>query len=265
MTEKIKTDDAVFFYDTIAEEKPYIAFKPRNHESLCFVTNGTLAYEHLGKTELIKEGQVGYIARGSTDKSSAYNCPKVSYIAVDFNFDKTNPAPNSALLLETVCSKSASYKYEKLFKYALDEYTSKRIGSQMICGGILQQIIGMLYNDRAYSALNAQKANKLKKSIDFLKQNYQNPDLTVKELAETANISEKHFRRLFVEIYDKNPHEFLRDFRLNTAEPLLLNTSKQISDIAVQCGFSDVYSFSHCFKKHMGISPKKYRETQYDK
>lgn len=265
MTEKIKTDDAVFFYDTITKEKPYIAFKPRNHESLCFVTSGTLAYERLGKTELINEGQVGYIARGSTDKSSAYNCTKVSYIAVNFNFDKMSSAPNSTLSLETVCSKSTPYKYEKLFKHALDEYTSKRIGSQMICGGILQQIIGMLYNERTYSTLNTQKVNKLKKSIDFLKQNYQNPDLTVKELAETANISEKHFRRLFVEIYDKSPHEFLRDFRLNTAEPLLLNTSKQISDIAVQCGFSDVYSFSHCFKKHMGISPKKYRETQYGK
>ena len=262
MSETINTDDAIFFYDTLTEGKPYISFEPRNHESLCFVTSGTLAYENEGETELIEEGQIGYIARGSKDKSSAYNCRDVSYIAVNFNFDRTNAVPKRSLDFETVCSKTASYKYEKLFVRALDEYNSRLPGSQMICSGILRQIIGMLHNDCAYGGLNPKTAARLKKSLDFLKQNYRNSDLKVRDLAAVADISEKHFRRLFFEIYDKSPHEFLRDFRLNAAERLLLNTPKQISDIALQCGFSDVYSFSHCFKKYIGVSPSEYRETQ---
>ena len=50
--------------------------------------------------------------------------------------------------------------------------------------------------------------------------------------------------------------------QLNKAELLILNTAKKISDIAFQCGFSDVYSFSHCFKRNFGVSPKAYREMQ---
>ena len=47
--------------------------------------------------------------------------------------------------------------------------------------------------------------------------------------------------------------------KINKAEILLLYTSKNISDIALQCGFCDIYSFSHCFKKHTGMSPREYR------
>ena len=58
----IYTDDAVFFYDTLTYDKPYISSKPRNHDSFTFVTDGTLLYEKQGKTVQIKKGQVAYIA-----------------------------------------------------------------------------------------------------------------------------------------------------------------------------------------------------------
>lgn len=51
----IYTNDAVFFYDTLIYGKPYISSKPRNHDSLAFVTDGTLAYEKQGKIVHIKK------------------------------------------------------------------------------------------------------------------------------------------------------------------------------------------------------------------
>lgn len=52
----INTDDAVFFYDTLTYGQPYISSKPRNHDSLAFVTDGMLAYEKQGKIVQIKKG-----------------------------------------------------------------------------------------------------------------------------------------------------------------------------------------------------------------
>lgn len=258
----IYTDDAVFFYDTLTYDKPYISSKPRNHDSFAFVTDGTLLYEKQGKTAQIKKGQVAYIAKGSIDKSSAGFCNSVSYIAVNFNFDEHAAPSSHNLPFKTVCSARNAYQYEKLFQKAIDEYSLNLPGSKMICNGILSQIIGMLYNDLAFDSINYKMANKIALALDYLNQNYNRSDLKISELAETIGISEKHFRRLFFDIYNKKPHEFLRDFRLNKAELLILNTSKQISEIAVQCGFSDVYSFSHCFKKSYGVSPTDYRKTQ---
>ncbi len=258
----VYTDDAVFFHDTLTYEKPFVSVKPRNHDSFAFVTDGTLAYEKQGKTVYINKGQVAYIAKGSIDKSSAGSCDFVSYIAVNFNFDERTDLPNHKLPFRTVCSDRNAYKYEKLFQKAVNEYSLNLPGSRMICSGILRQIIGMLYNDLAFDGINYKTANKIAAALDYLDRNYNRSDLKISKLAEITGVSEKHFRRLFFDIYKKKPHEFLRDFRLNKAELLILNTSKQISDIAFQCGFSDVYSFSHCFKKNYGVSPTDYRKNQ---
>ncbi len=255
-------DDARFFCDTLTKDKPYRAFEPRNHESLAFVTNGTLGYTKDGKTVPIKEGQVAYIAKGSVDESGAYCCDAVSYMAVNFNFEKNAASLRGAFPFKTVCSAVNAYAYEKLFRKAVKEYSLHLPGSRLICGGLLCQIIGMLYNESSFDDINDKMAGKIAGALDYINRHYSRPDLRLSELAQNAGISEKHFRRLFSDIYQKTPHEFLREFRLNKAELLLLNTSKSISDIALGCGFSDVYSFSHCFKQNFGVPPKVYRETR---
>ena len=260
MEVKIPTDDAVFFSDTLTVGKPYIARKPRNHDSLAFVTDGTLAYETQGKIVKIRQGEVVYIAKGSVDKSQAADGDAVSYLAVNFNFA---PACSGGKLpFQTACSVRHPYRYEKLFRNALAEYSLHLPGSQMICSGILCQIIGLLCNDLSFDRVNDKTAKKMELALDYFNRNFSRADLKISELAAVTDMSEKHFRRLFSELYQKKPHEFLRELRLNQAELLLLNTEKEISDIADLCGFSDVYSFSHCFKQHFGASPRQYREAQ---
>ena len=100
----------------------------------------------------------------------------------------------------------------------------------------------------------------IEKAVDYLKQNYDNNEFSIGSLSEKCNMSEKNFRRIFSYVYDKTPYAFLQEFRINKAEILLLNTSKSVSEIAIACGFSDVYSFSHSFKKHSGMSPLDYRK-----
>lgn len=262
ISESINVDDAVFFSATLTADNPYISSKPRNHDSFAFVTDGTLGYEKEGTLKLIKKGQVAYIAKNATDKSSAYHCASVSYIAVNFNFDANNILSNPIFPFKTCCSGKNAYKYGRLFEEAIYEYNLNLQGSKLICNGLLYQIIGLLYHDFIFDNINGKMANKIEIALDYLNQNFQRSDLKVSEFAAQVGMSEKHFRRLFFGVYNKKPHEFLKDFRLNKARLLILNTSKSISDIAIQCGFSDVYSFSHCFKREFGISPKMYRETQ---
>ena len=251
--------DTTFFTDTLKTGKPYISKKPRDHESLFFVTKGGLLYEKQGKKEVVSKGQVGYISRGSVDISSPYLCDEVSYIAVSFCFDRQNPLPQKTLPFDTVYSQGVAYNYEKQFEQALNCFVSKSPGYITICNGMLLQIIGQLYNEHETGHDKFSKITKIENSIQYIKSNYSNPELKISKLALVANMSEKHFRRIFSEIYKKTPYAFLQEFRIDKAEILLLNTSKSISDIALQCGFSDVYSFSHCFKKHRKMSPRDYR------
>ena len=248
--------DTVVFTDSILKNAPYISLIPRDHESLFFVTKGNLLYEKGGHRAIIKEGQVGYIGRGSIDKSSAYNCESVSYIATNFAFNPSAPFPT--LPFNTLCTQRINANYEGLFLEAYNNFSLKNPGYMAICNGILLKIIGLLYGEHLSS--DFVKTEKINKSIEFLKNNFSNPDLEITKLAQLSGLSTKQFRRIFEAGYKKTPYAFLQEFRINKAEILLRNTQKSISDIAMQCGFSDVYSFSHSFKKHIGVSPAKYKK-----
>lgn len=47
---------------------------------------------------------------------------------------------------------------------------------------------------------------------------------------------------------------------MEKAKELLLNTPNKIIEIASFVGYNDPYYFSHSFKKHLGLSPKEYRD-----
>lgn len=252
-------NDTVIFTDTLKKHYPYISKTPRDHESIFLVTKGNLLYEKNGIEDIIKEGQIGYISKGSVDVSYAYQCDEVSYIAVNFCFERENTFHRKSLPFKTLCSKNTFYNYEKLFKEALNNFLSKTPGYITICNGIVIQIIGLLYNEYMICDTRMRKARQIENAIEYLKKNYDKLDFKISDLAYQVYMSEKNFRRIFYEVYNKNPYTFLQEFRINKSKILLLNTYKTISDIALQCGFSDVYSFSHCFKKHAGVSPIEYR------
>ncbi|MBQ4518347.1 MAG: helix-turn-helix transcriptional regulator [Clostridia bacterium] len=254
-------DNTVVFTDSLKKDSSYVAKKPRDHESIFFVTKGALLYEKGDIREVIETGQVGYIARGSSDKSSAYLCDEVSYIAVNFSFDKGDHLSAKTLPFKILCSQGFIYKYEQLFKDALNHYILKTPGYIAICNGLIMQIIGYLYNEHNIDVVKYAKMQQIEAGIQYLNRHYNSPELKISELADKVYMSEKHFRRVFFEVYNQTPYAYLQKLRISKAEILLLNMSKKISEIALQCGFCDIYSFSHCFKKHTGISPTEYRSS----
>ncbi len=195
------TLDCRFFTDPMPKSKPYISDIPRNHDSLFFVKKGNLLYEKGTISAIVHEGEIGYIAKGSVDKSSAYGCDTVSYIAVNFNYG--NELSAMPLPFDTVCCKTDVHGISELFETALNEYGFGNIGSSLICDGILRQTIGILYNVKSVGYANITAADRIAASVNPLKENYCRRDLTVKELANMSDIEEKQFRRLFFSVYGK--------------------------------------------------------------
>lgn len=78
--------------------------------------------------------------------------------------------------------------------------------------------------------------------------------ITVGQAAQQAGISEYHFSRLFRQAFGVSPYQYIMSTRLNHARALLL-AGNAVTATALQCGFSDVFSFSRAFKKNLGYSP----------
>ena len=258
--------DAVFFKDTLKEEQSYIAKRPRNHESLFVVTKGNLLYEKNGKRTVIPEGSIGYIEKGSCDVSGAYMCDEVSYIATNFFFGDVEDGTRGVLPFRTLCAEnSLRFPYKSLFEKAPIRHTSDDIGSNYVAIGILLEIIGYLYfeYEHSHQGNECSKNNKIvNDAISYMYENFHNPDFKVGEFADLFGMSEKNFRRIFKNSYKQTPFNVLQRIRIERGKFLLKNTYKSVSEIALSCGFADVYSFSHCFKRLEGFSPTEYRDER---
>lgn len=85
--------------------------------------------------------------------------------------------------------------------------------------------------------------------------------LTVKELAEKFSLSESHFRALYRKRMGKSIGECIAEARLLKAKQLLAGSDMEITSIASECGFSDIYSFSRFFSNGTDESPRKFRKN----
>ncbi|MEL6653690.1 MAG: AraC family transcriptional regulator [Bacteroidota bacterium] len=103
------------------------------------------------------------------------------------------------------------------------------------------------------------QSKRIDKVHAFLKENFTRT-ITLKEVADLANMSESAFSHFFKRSTNKSFTQFLIDLRLGHAARLLLDTQENISQICYACGFNNVSNFNRLFKKHKGTTPQEYRK-----
>lgn len=86
-------------------------------------------------------------------------------------------------------------------------------------------------------------------------------NLSTEELSELCGLSVYHFIREFRKEYGITPYAYITKQRLEKSKYMLSESDISIKKAAELAGFSDPLYFSRLFKKHVGISPKTYRET----
>jgi len=115
------------------------------------------------------------------------------------------------------------------------------------------------------SSINAKKSvtkkeilNRVLNGRQLIDDSYlQNP--LIADIARNCQLSTFHFFRSFREAFGITPHQYLLQKRLKHAAGLLANKNLLLSEIAYQCGFPDLFSFSKAFKKFSGYSPSVFR------
>lgn len=84
--------------------------------------------------------------------------------------------------------------------------------------------------------------------------------VSLNEAAALTNMTTNAFCKYFKKITRKTFMEMVIQYRLNYATQQLIETDKQVSDIAFNSGFTDVSHFYKVFKSKMGLSPLGYRK-----
>ena len=88
----------------------------------------------------------------------------------------------------------------------------------------------------------------------------QDPDLSLQLVSEELGITPGYFSAFFIRETNMGFSEYITGIRVEMAKQLLLETSKKIHDIAVQCGFQTSSYFIFVFRKKTGLSPGVFRK-----
>jgi AraC-like DNA-binding protein len=83
----------------------------------------------------------------------------------------------------------------------------------------------------------------------------------LKEIARALGISPSHLRARFRASCGVSIGRHLRRLRLEQACGLLRLGPQRVSEVAEQCGFTSIYSFSRAFRLAYGISPLAFRHS----
>ncbi len=80
-------------------------------------------------------------------------------------------------------------------------------------------------------------------------------DETVSSMAAAAGLSERQFRRRFIELVGLTPKEFARIRRLRRSAIKLVGDSLGWADIAAESGYADQAHLSRDYTRMMGVTP----------
>jgi AraC-like DNA-binding protein len=95
----------------------------------------------------------------------------------------------------------------------------------------------------------------------FINENYR-LQLNAADIAGAVGFSPNYLSRKFKDTTGMGVHEYLIYVRLRNAAFELRSTSLSVTDIALQCGFSNSNYFKDVFKKYYNMTPREYRKTR---
>ncbi|WP_141500326.1 ABC transporter substrate-binding protein [Paenibacillus luteus] len=123
---------------------------------------------------------------------------------------------------------------------------------------LFYQFINELMKQLNTQVILTAKPNLVAQAIRYLHEHYALP-IMVDSLAELLDCSAGHLSRMFKKETGSSLIAYLTWIRLNKAKDLLLHTEASLQQIADGIGIPDVIYFNRLFKKHIGLSPGRFR------
>lgn len=102
----------------------------------------------------------------------------------------------------------------------------------------------------------------VEQALEYVDQNYCNPNLTLKIVAKKVYSNESYLSRIFKEEVGQSLTEYVTKKRIDESIRLFNTTDLKVYEVANKVGFRDSHYFSICFKKQVGITVKEFKKER---
>ncbi len=105
------------------------------------------------------------------------------------------------------------------------------------------------------------KSKYVLEAMDYIGKHYQDPNISISDIALDLGISEGHLSRTFKKETDYTLLNYLTRYRIHKAMELLRDCRVKVYEVAAQVGYRDITYFSATFKRVTGLTPSEYQDT----
>lgn len=260
-------------HQRIATDKP---FRPDNPAFL-FIKSGTIKLrQHLNDIELsantfiVTDPQTVYelisISEDFQSRMVSYKRDFISALSLKFNRLITYRYFRQQMNVAVPFSQNdldVVWKSVNFLKYILDsetEMTYKKEIVEHLFSVFCYQMAGIISNeDNSAMSQMSRQEEIVFVFLNDLSNNHLN-NRNVEFYAERQSITTRHLSSVVKSVTGKSASQIIASIVINEAKVYLNSSKMPISEISTVLGFSDQYSFSHFFKKHLEISPSQYRQ-----
>ena len=102
------------------------------------------------------------------------------------------------------------------------------------------------------------ESRRVQKVKQYINDHYRD-SLHLEELARLVGMTPTSFSRFFKLRTGKSLSDYVLDIRLGFAARLLVDSTRNVSEICYECGFNNLSNFNRIFKGRRGVTPKEFR------
>ena len=137
------------------------------------------------------------------------------------------------------------------------------IGSEQMIGCYMTELLVSLLR-QVHRPQNVDKKIGSQPMLDaivtYMEQNLSNK-LSLELLSEEFHVSPSYIKRLFTQYKQMGAIKFFTTMKIEQAKMLLRRREKNVSQIAEDLGYDNIYYFCNQFKNFTGMSPMEYRKS----
>jgi AraC family transcriptional regulator len=160
--------------------------------------------------------------------------PVIEGLLTRLAFEAKNGSPSGSIYAESAC--------EFLAHHLVRAHSSLAAPATPVSGGLA--------------------ARRLKLVLEHIEENLAHP-ITLRQLADLAGVSARHFERAFRQALGIPPHAYVLQKRVAAARHLLQSRpGLAIHEIAARVGFSSSSHLASAFRRRTGYSPSTFRRVQ---